>query len=191
MSVTIPVIETPHLRLRAPQLSDYDALCEYYADPRSVWNGGPRAPLEVWRTLVGTAGQWQIRGHGLWHVTLRDSDAFIGFAGLFHNIDWPEPELGYGIVAAHEGKGLAREAVAAARSAAAKHFGLTALPSYIAPANGRSAALARRLGATHEGDIVLRGDAVRVFRHPAPDEAGEMTGSNRHPTALQNERTGS
>ena len=164
--VTVPVIETERLVLREPRIEDYDALCGYFADPRSAWNGGPLTPLETWRTLTGMAGQWQIRGHGLWFVTLRDGGKFAGFAGLFHNIDWPEPELGYGIAAEHEGTGLAFEAVTAARQAAAGHFGFTRLPSYIAPENARSVALATRMGAVREGDIALRGKTCAVYRHP-------------------------
>lgn len=166
MTVAIPMIETQNLRLRAPQLSDYDALCAYYADPRSAFNGGPQDPLEVWRTLMNCAGQWQMRGHGLWHVTPQGSDDYIGFAGIFHPIDWPEPELGYGIAAPHEGTGLAFEAAMAARQAAATHLGLNALSSTIAPDNARSIALVKRMGATFEREITLRGKLAHLYRHP-------------------------
>ncbi len=164
--VAIPAIETQNLRLRGPKLSDFDAICAYFADPRSAFNGGPLDAEGAWRMLTSAAGAWQLRGYGLWFVTPKDDDTFIGFAGIFHAFDWPEPELGYGISGAHERKGVAFEAVTAARQAAASHFGLTRLPSFIAPTNARSIALATRLGAIREDDITLRGDTARVYRHP-------------------------
>lgn len=166
MSTSIPVIETDRLTLRAPVLGDYDALCAYYQDPRSAFNGGPKTSVEVGQTLMGFVGQWHLRGYGLWFITPKDDDQFIGFAGIFHPMDWPEPELGYGIAAPFEGQGLAFEAAKAARNAAAEHFGLTRLISTIAPDNSRSQTLAQRLGAHYEADIELRGTVAQAWRHP-------------------------
>lgn len=166
MSLDVPVIETDRLVLRGPRLSDHAAFCDYFKDPRSKWNGGPLAPREVEGMITSAAGGWALRGYGLWFVTLKDDDEAIGFAGIFHPFDWPEPELGYGIVAACEGKGIAQEAVMAARDAAAAHLGLNALPSFIAPDNARSQALAVRMGALREPDITLRDKVATVYRHP-------------------------
>jgi len=166
MTVTIPLIETDRLVLRGPALADHTPLCTYFQDPRSVWNGGPLDGVAVGRTLMAMVGQWQLRGFGLWVLENRETGAFAGFAGIFMPFDWPEPELGYAVTADHEGKGIATEAVAAARQAASTHFGLTRLPSYIAPDNTRSQALAQRLGATLETVLPLRGTPAQVWRHP-------------------------
>ncbi|MFZ5964585.1 GNAT family N-acetyltransferase [Thalassococcus sp. BH17M4-6] len=162
----IPVIETEHLILREPRLGDFDALCAYFSDARSAFNGGPLDAEGTWRVLTSASGLWRLRGHGLWFITRKDDDTFIGFAGIFHAFDWPEPELGYGIAAGHEGRGVAFEAAMAARQAAATHFNLTRLPSFIAPDNARSIALAERMGATFERKLTLRGDISHVYRHP-------------------------
>lgn len=171
MSFEIPTLYTDRLILRAPKLEDFDAICAYFRDPRSAFNGGPHGPLQVGPMLMVCMGQWHLRGYGLWHITLRDNDTFIGFTGVFHPLDWPEPELGFGITAEHEGKGVAFEAATAARRAAATQFGLTRLPSFIAPDNLRSQALARRMGAVHEGDITLRDKIAQVYRHPQGEAA--------------------
>jgi RimJ/RimL family protein N-acetyltransferase len=171
MSFEIPTIRTEGLILRAPKLDDFDALCAYYQDPRSAFNGGPREPLDVGRMLMICVGQWHLRGHGLWHITLKDNDTFIGFAGIFHPMDWPEPELGYGITAPFEGKGIAFEAAMAARTATASHCGLTNLPSFISPDNTRSQALAQRMAAVRETDITLRDKTAQVYRHPKTEAA--------------------
>ncbi|WP_417723362.1 GNAT family N-acetyltransferase [Salipiger sp.] len=166
MTVDIPVIETDRLILRAPRIEDLDAMCGFYAEPRSRFVGGPIERGDVWRALLRSAGHWQIRGYGVWHITLRDSGAMIGHAGVLHHVEWPEPELGYAIFGAQEGKGLAHEATEAARAAAARHFGLTRLISLIDPANDRSRALALRLGAHFERDEIVKGHPCQVWRHP-------------------------
>jgi RimJ/RimL family protein N-acetyltransferase len=166
MTVTIPVIETDRLILRAPTLADHAPLCTYFQDPRSRWNGGPLDAVAVGRALMAMVGQWHLRGFGLWFLESRATHSFAGFAGIILPFDWPEPELGYAVTAGHEGKGIAAEAVTAARQAAATRFGLTRLPSYIAPENTRSQALAGRLGATLETVISLRGTPAQVWRHP-------------------------
>ena len=171
MSFEIPVIETERLILRAPGMQDFEQLCAYFQDPRSRYNGGPAEPLDVGRMLMIGLGQWHLRGHGQWHITLKRDDTFIGFAGIFHLLDWPEPELGYAVTAEHEGKGIAYEAAKAARQAAATHLGLHHLPSFIAPDNARSQALALRMGAVREPDITLRDKVATVYRHPITEAA--------------------
>lgn len=171
MSFTIPTITTDRLVLRAPKVEDFEPLCAYFQDPRSAFNGGPLEHNDVWGVLLKNMGQWHLLGHGLWHITEPGKDRYIGFAGIFHPRDWPEPELGYGIMAEFEGKGLASEAVIAARHAAATHFGFDHLPSYIAPDNARSAALAKRVGATFETEITLRGNIAHLYRHPKQEAA--------------------
>ena len=166
MSLDVPVIETDRLILRAPRLSDHAAFCAYFAEPRSKWNGGPLGPREVEGMITSAAGGWALRGYGLWFVTLKGDETAIGFSGIFHPFDWPEPELGYGIAAEYEGKGIAFEAALAARKAAVDHFDLNGLPSFIAPDNARSQALALRMGAIREAEITLRDRIATVYRHP-------------------------
>ncbi|WP_439123498.1 GNAT family N-acetyltransferase [Marivita sp.] len=165
MSVSVPTIETDRLVLRAPKLDDFEPLCTYFQDPRSRFNGGLLDRNEVWGVLLKNVGQWHLRGHGLWHIALREDDTYVGFTGIFHPFDWPEPELGYGIIAEYEGRGIAYEAACAARDGAARHLGLQSLPSYIAPDNMRSQALARRMGAVRQDDITLRDKTACVYRH--------------------------
>lgn len=170
MSLDIPVIETERLRLRGPMIKDHAALCTYYQDPRSRFNGGPRDAREVARWLAMSAGIWALRGYGIWHITLSGEDDCVGFAGIYHPIHyWPEAELGYAVFAELEGQGFAFEAATAARDAAERLFDLTALPSFIAPDNARSISLAERMGAKLEGEITLVDDRALVYRHPGPE----------------------
>ncbi|WP_353473761.1 GNAT family N-acetyltransferase [Salipiger sp. H15] len=166
MSVEIPVIETERLVLRAPRFEDLDAMCAFYAEPRSRFVGGPVDRSHVWRTLLRGAGHWQIRGYGIWHVIDRDSGEMCGFTGPLNHIEWPEPELAYSIFTQFEGRGYAYEAASAARAAAARHFGLTRLISLVDPGNDRSRALALRLGARFEREEMVMGQIAHIYRHP-------------------------
>jgi RimJ/RimL family protein N-acetyltransferase len=87
---------------------------------------------------------------------------------------WPEKEIGWSVWAPEaEGKGLAFEAAQAARAWAYGTLGWTTAVSYIDPANARSIALARRLGATRDPEAPLidgyTPENTLVFRHPAPE----------------------
>lgn len=172
MSLNAPIIETKRLTLRAPKIDDHAALCAYYQDPRSRFNGGPRDAREVAKWLAVIAGLWALRGYGIWHITQSGRDDCIGFAGIYHPIHyWPEAELGYAVFADFEGKGIAFEAACAAREAAHAHFGLTNLPSYINPENARSIALAKRMGAVFESEMTLVDSPVHVYRHSMQEAA--------------------
>ena len=85
---------------------------------------------------------------------------------------WDEPELGWAVMADAEGKGIAFEAVTAARTYVATHQGMTGVMSYIAHANDRSRTLALRLGASYEREGGLLGKTCEVWRHPKIGGAG-------------------
>lgn len=166
MTSHIPVIETPRLTLRAPKLDDLAPLTAFYATDRSHFVGGPLDSRAVNRNMMSVIGSWALRGHGLWHIADRATDACLGWAGIIFAPDWHEPELGWTVMAQVEGRGIAFEAASAARDYAARHLGHTGVISYIDPANSRSAALARRLGATLEREDRFSGNKVHVYRHP-------------------------
>ena len=166
MADHIPVVDTPRLRLRAPKLSDLDAMNAFYATARSHWVGGPLEPLAVHRSLLSVYGSWALRGHGLWYIADRDSDTFLGWTGIIFAPGWHEPELGWTVMPEAEGTGIAFEAAAAARRFAAQHLGHDGVISYVDPANARSAALAQRLGATLEREDTFLDHDIHIYRHP-------------------------
>ncbi|MBO9402283.1 GNAT family N-acetyltransferase [Shimia sp. R9_3] len=166
LALNIPVIETERLRLRAPQLSDLEPMVAFYASDRSAFVGGPRDEAATFTSLTSRLGHWVVRGYGLWHFEDKTSGTFLGWTGIINAPGWHEPELGWSVLAEGEGKGYASEAAIAARSYAAEHFGLSHLMSYLAPANSRSVAMAKRLGATFEHEHELLGKFCHVYRHP-------------------------
>lgn len=165
-ALPIPEIETARLILRGPRESDFEALAAFGASDRSRFVGGPYPRFRSWGGFLAIYGHWALRGFGMWMLECRATGRTAGRIGMIFNDGWDEPELGWHVFDGFEGQGLAFEAAMAARAHAAAHQGLDGVISYIDPANARSQALARRLGATVERPGTLMGHKVEVWRHP-------------------------
>ncbi|MGC1495792.1 MAG: GNAT family N-acetyltransferase [Sulfitobacter sp.] len=166
MTDHIPTVETDRLILRAPKLADLPALTTYFASARSHMAGGPKNERDVYRSMLSVIGSWALRGYGFWHIADKQTDALLGATGILFGPGWDEPELGWNVVEAAEGKGIAFEATTAARTYSAQHLGHDGVISYLDAKNTRSIALARRLGAKFERDGIILDHDVLVYRHP-------------------------
>lgn len=132
--------------------------------------GGPMSCEEAWYGFNELVAGWLLRGHGLWSVETRDGTQLLGFLPLAHEIGDPEPELGWPLCEAAEGKGYATEAALAARDFAFGRLGGKALVSYLDPGNARSQSVAERLGARR--DATSRhpeDDNTLICRHPGSE----------------------
>ena len=77
--IEIPTLETERLILRAPKFVDLEPMEVFFADPvRMKFLGGPIKRGDVWRALLRTAGHWQIRGYGFWHIEDRETGIMCG-----------------------------------------------------------------------------------------------------------------
>ena len=150
-TVQIPTVETARLRLRAPEPRDFEAYADFRASERTRVLGGPNTRAEAFHMFCGLVGHWHLRGYGRWLVADRETDAALGIVGLYFPEDWPEPEIGWSVFDAAEGRGIAHEAAEASRAYAYDVLGWTTVASLIVPSNARSAALARRMGAVIDG----------------------------------------
>ena len=165
-------LTTARLTLRPPTPADVPALTEFYRSERAQYAGGHAPHSKAWNNAVALLGHWQVRGYGLWTVTETGDDTALGMVGPYYPDGRPEPELGWVLFAAAEGRGIAQEAAVGDRADAHARVGWTDIVSYIAPENTSSIALAERLG------TVLDPHAIQpkpdtpclVFRHPAQAE---------------------
>lgn len=165
------VIETANLRLRAPQMSDFDTFAEFIASPRAEHVGGPITRVQAWRAFGHLIGHGVMRGYTAFIIADKDTDACLGASGPWFPEGWPEPEISWSIWSPEaEGRGLAHEAAVAARGFAYANLGWTTAISLISPANQRSQALAQRLGCVRDGSFTheVFGDS-HVWRHPSPE----------------------
>jgi RimJ/RimL family protein N-acetyltransferase len=170
--IPVPRIETERLILRGPEGRDFPAMTAFHMDAERMRyiGGAARSEFEVWGAFCRAIGHWMWHGYGFWTLEDRASAAAVGRVGLINHVGWPEPEIGWHMFAAGEGRGLAREAALAIRSHAATQWGMDRLISQIHPDNARSRALAERLGAVVEQETELLGEPCLIYRHPSEKE---------------------
>lgn len=168
-----PVLHTARLVLRVPDMRDWQGFAAFLTSDRARHVGGPVTRERAWRAFGHLVGHWVLRGYGMFAVALNGADAAIGMAGPWFPESWPEQEIGWSMwFDEAEGKGYAFEASKAARAYAFGTLGWPTAVSYIDPANTRSIALARRLGAVPQPGAAHPGDEpCLVFRHPKPEAA--------------------
>jgi RimJ/RimL family protein N-acetyltransferase len=161
----VPTLRTERLTLRAFAPADLDALAAMQANPevRRFLGGNLLSRAETWSLMERTLGQWALRGYGLFAVEAEQRCA--GWTGVLHPLEWPEPELAYSLDQPYWGRGIATEAVRAARDWAFSRFGFPRLASFIVPNNTRSARVAEKLGAVRDGTTTIRGFAVDWWVH--------------------------
>jgi RimJ/RimL family protein N-acetyltransferase len=157
-----PTLTTPRLTLRMPVMADFAHRAAFYASDRSVWEGGPFDAAMAWRIWASEVGQWPLMGFGPFSVDDSESGAYVGEVGIYQPQGYPEPELGWFVTPAAEGRGLAAEAARRVLLWARKTFQWDHLVNYIDPGNARSIALASQLGGTRTdrpgvdaGDVVM------------------------------------
>jgi RimJ/RimL family protein N-acetyltransferase len=168
MSATfeIPTLQTERAVLRAFTANDLEALAAMQANRevrRFLGNSNPLSRPETWSLMERFLGQWTLRGYGMFAV--ETEDVCVGWAGVLHPLDWPEAELAYALDEPYWGKGLAAEAVRAARRWAFTAIGFVRLASFIVPTNSRSIRVAQKLGARREGVVELRGLQAEWWVH--------------------------
>lgn len=168
-----PTLHTPRLTLRAHLAQDLEQLCDLFETERAQYMGGPIARNQAWRWLASEVAMWDLMGHGAWGIETRDG-TFLGQIGLLRPPHFPETEIGWTLLGQAEGQGYAFEAATRALQWAWDQ-GFPTLVSYIDPANTRSIALAKRLGAIHDPKAALpEGETpadTHVYRH-SPDSDG-------------------
>ncbi|GMG82990.1 GNAT family N-acetyltransferase [Paralimibaculum aggregatum] len=169
-----PLLTTDRLVLRPHRVEDHGDVAALWGDPAVVRHitGRPATASEAWARLLRHAGHWALMGFGYWAVTGRETGTFLGEVGLaeYRRAVTPgfdgRPEAGWVMATAAQGRGLAREAVAAALA-----WADTALPAaetvcMIAPEHAASLRLARDLGYGSRIAGHLAGEPVAILRRP-------------------------
>lgn len=171
ITLEIPTLDTPRLRLRAFSEADFPAYRALVADPdvmRFLGDGRPLGEIDAWRQLATIVGHWALRGFGLWAVEERATGRFVGRVGLQEPGGWPGFEVAYTIAPALWGRGYAREAAGAALRHAQQVLGRTDIISIIRPDNLASVRVATALGAARSHTIDFFGAPADIYRYTAP-----------------------
>lgn len=168
--IHIPTLETERLVLRAPKPSDFPSYVAFRTSDHAKGVGGPYTEVQAYSHFCELVGHWMFRGYGRWIVADKTDDTPLGVVGIFHPADWPEPEIAWSVFENAEGKGIAFEAAQAARKYAYDVVGLNTAISFVMPENTRSMSLAKRMGASPDGDYHHPDlGPLNIWRHPAPE----------------------
>lgn len=162
-----PIIETERLLLREPILGDWPGFAELMGSERARFMGGPFSHGAAWGVFCHGIALWHLFGVGNLSIELRETGQCLGQIEINQGPRFPEPELGWQVLDAFEGKGYAYEAAIAMRDWAFRECKLTTLVSYIDPDNARSIRLAERLGATIDEHAPKQDPGDLVYRHGA------------------------
>ncbi len=176
---TIPTLETDRLILRAPRTSDLGAYTGFKTSERSKFTGGPIDAAAAATQFAAIAGQWALRGYGLFMAALKDTPIdVIGGFGIFHPLfNQEEPEFGWTLYdPAHEGKGYVTEAMRTIIPWAWDVMGVDTAQSHIDEGNDPSVAVALALGTKFDpvttktanapgGEFENATTFVNIYRH--------------------------
>lgn len=162
---TAPTLQTDRLTLRMPTYADFAHRLAFYASDRAIWEGGPFTAEQAWKIFASEVGQWPLMGFGPFSMDDRQTGTYLGEVGIYQPEGYPEPELGWFVTDAAEGKGIAAEGTRAVMFWARQTFGWDHIDNYIDPGNTRSIALGLRLGGKQVDapgadptDVVIRHD---------------------------------
>jgi RimJ/RimL family protein N-acetyltransferase len=163
-----PVIETERLKLRPWGAEDVAPNTDMLSDAASARyitaDGKPVTEALIgWRNAAIMAGHWALHGVGMFVVEEKLSGSFVGRVGPWFPPGWPGFEVGWGIAKEFRGKGYAVEAARAAIDWSFANFEIERIIHCIDCENGASQAVARRLGASIEGQTTLFGHAADVW----------------------------
>jgi RimJ/RimL family protein N-acetyltransferase len=170
---TMPVIETPRLRLRPLRESDLDALAALNANPevtRYLGSGKTLDRAESWRQIACFVGHQQIRGYSILAIEDRTSGAIIGRTGPWFSEGWPMLEVGWIVDPKWQGQGIASEAGRASLDWSFANLNIDRACSLIAPDNAASARVAAKLGAQVERRAEITGIQADIWVHQRPAE---------------------
>lgn len=121
-------------------------------------NGGvPLTRVESRLVSDRVLEHWKTYGFGLWAVVERESEKMVGFAGICHPLWFPgwaaKVEVGWRLRRDAWGRGYAGEAGREALRVGFEDRGLAEIVAFVHTENHRSAAVARRIGMTHEDRV--------------------------------------
>lgn len=158
--MSVWMLETERLRLRRLTPEDRPAVAAL------EW-------LDTDRVLTRSLDGYERHGHALWAMIDKADGSFVGLCGpIVQEVEGEtELEVGYHLLPAHRGRGLATEAARAVMGYAFETLGAGRVISIILPDNAASIAVARRNGLVREREARFRGLDVLIYAARSPTAA--------------------
>lgn len=158
-------MRTGRLALTPVGLRDLPDLARIKADPRvfGLMLGGVRSALQTAMDLAADTAAWAANGYGLWAVRELSTGAFIGVAGLTDRPDGRGTAVRFAVWPDAQGRGLAREAAAAALRYGHAEAGLARIIGVARETNFASLTVLGAIGMRQAGTFVQGGWTMILF----------------------------
>lgn len=164
------VIETPRLRLRTASVGDAAFFLGLVNEPTWLATIGDRQihTVEAARAALeqGPIAQQQELGYSFYIVEHRADGVPIGMCGLIKRATMPGPDIGYALLPAYCGQGLAWEAASNVLRHAREVLALPSVYGLVSPQNQPSINLINKLGLRFErfSRQPIVGKDINVYR---------------------------
>ncbi|HYC14565.1 MAG TPA: GNAT family N-acetyltransferase [Stellaceae bacterium] len=146
---SVPVLETPRLRLRPFKLKDAPGFHEAYGDPEAMrfWDFPAYATLAETERDVRWSMKRSPSAHGIWAVASKEGDRCIGMVNYHHRERRNRRlEVGYILARKYWRQGLMTEAMTALLDYCFEMLRAHRIEALIDPENTASISLAKGLG---------------------------------------------
>ena len=163
-------LETERLICERGRAEYADELCVLMLDPqvlRTTWfDPEPPTRAHIVDKLAADIAHWERHGFGPWLLRDRDSGEMVGRGGLKHTMvtGLVEVEVGWTILPARWGEGLATELARKSVRTAFDELGLDEVIAYTAPDNVASWRVMEKAGMEFDREIVAAGLPHVLYR---------------------------
>jgi RimJ/RimL family protein N-acetyltransferase len=164
---TATILETPRLLLREYVEDDAAAVYQLGSDPLvNRFSSDERlTSVEEARAILRAhpLADYRKYGYGRWACILKETGVNIGFAGLKYLDDRKEVDVGYRLLPAYWGAGLATEAALASIRYGFERLQLRRIIGLVVPENVASVRVLEKCGLTCEGMTDFRGKRLALY----------------------------
>lgn len=161
------MFETPRLRLREFTELDAPFIHALVNDPDWLRYIGDRQVHSIDDAIgylrAGPMASYVEHGFGLWCVEHRATGEAVGMCGLLRRPTLPGVDIGYALLPAARGRGIAFEAASATIERARTVHALPSVLAIVSPENAASIRLLERLGMQLVGPRALTPDTPPVL----------------------------
>jgi [ribosomal protein S5]-alanine N-acetyltransferase len=176
-----PEFETPRLTLRRLEFSDAPFVIELLNQPSFIKNIGDRGVRTVDDAheylRAGPMAMYERFGLGLLHVSRKSDGAAVGMCGLLKRDILPDVDIGYALLPAYWGGGLAFEAAQATMRHETRKLGLKRVIGVVSQGNDSSIRVLEKLGMRFERLYPMYPDEppVRLYGVDLPDTGATLS----------------
>lgn len=157
--------ETPRLLHREMTVEDAEDVLAFNGDPDVMrLTGEPRwTDLAQTRERLASYTAFETDGFGRWGMVHKPDGRLIGFSGFKYLPELDEVDLGYRLLPAYWGRGLATESGLACLRFGFETMGFDRVVALVLPENAGSIRVVEKLGMVDTGWIEIDGETARRF----------------------------